>query len=154
MLTREEWKTEFCKRINEMKDEKGLEARDFSNRIPFYSECVFRSYFRGVSVPNAYVAIQMAKVFGCPVTDLMGCERYWFNPRDYDESQWIRHFSRTFKRIFMKSRMTKTELSKKSGVSYALLMKLFEEKSMPSVYDIYRLSNGLGCTIQSLMEFE
>ena len=54
-------------------------------------------------------------------------------------------------RYIQKSGLDKKEIAKKSNIAAATLSNWLAGRSKPSLYSLYALAQGLGCTVEELM---
>lgn len=97
--------------------------------------------------------------------ELLGVDDIIYNPslRSYrkyrpiaitNEVLWTKEFSLRFKSRFEESGLTRKELSNKSGLSQNIIRNYLNGSSQPTLHNVIRLADALGCSLNELSYFD
>ena len=71
-----------------------------------------------------------------------------------DEDEWRYHFSIRIKEIMLEKGITQKILSERTGIAQSLLSQYMRRKVTPSAYTLYKIAEGLECSVYELTCFE
>lgn len=75
-------------------------------------------------------------------------------PSDSDhlsESEYLNEFAIRLHRRMAAKAMTQLTLSELTGISNVTLSNYLNRKTMPSIYNVYKIAKALGCSIEDFM---
>ena len=138
----------FSDRLSEQMILHNLSAKELADTISCNRVTIF-ALKRGARLPSTEVLLSLAEYFQCSADYLLGLVE--FVPEKTSYSAPVQNFGEHFRKILEETNVSQYQLTKKYHISGNLIHRWLNNKTMPSVANLIKLSQCLDVPVDVLI---